>query len=721
MIGAILIIAGCGLDYQDTGEASSKTVLVLSFNKTSVKTILPDVTMDVASYDVTGTKIGDGFSKTVGPDGVLTLEGLTVGTWLIEVDAKNDAGVIIADGDVTTEILAGQVTNETITVTPVEGDGTLNITIDWTDAGQFTDDAVIMGSLTPASGSPVSLSFDTSGEQTAILTNTTWAKGYYTLSINLTEGDTTGSYTDIVRIVYNATTTVDNEIMDIGYDGGLILTIINELDNPIAITFAGVLDPLTLGENMTVTAITDPSPVDSYQWYLDGELQAETTSSITIGSELLKRDAYYRLTLIVTFGDILSSESVYFHVGECSPPPAATYQAEDGTYGGGGDIIIDAMLLPIGIGQMHNPGAWNEVVVDGGSCDSTEVTLTITYATGADGVTKSLYVNDADVMQLTFSNVGWTNFVDLQVNITLTAGDNTIRIQNDADDNEDVNIDAYTIGEPSGSSSSTPPPSSSSVSSDDDVVLQAEDGTYGGGAEIGEEGGVACIVNMHNPGAWNEITVNSAGGSASFTITYACGAYNNANKNLYINGALDQTMSFDNIGWTTWTDKTFNITLNAGDNTIRIQNDDGSAGVNLNKYTVGARTRWYNIAYRCPARSSSNEGGGCGLFRAQFAVDGEIRSRWSSEHTDPQWIRVDLLRSFHITRVILKWENAYGSQYEIQTSPDDSNWTTIYTETSGDGGIDDITLSGTGQYIRMYGIARGTEWGYSLWEFEIYE
>jgi hypothetical protein len=29
-------------------------------------------------------------------------------------------------------------------------------------------------------------------------------------------------------------------------------------------------------------------------------------------------------------------------------------------------------------------------------------------------------------------------------------------------------------------------------------------------------------------------------------------------------------------------------------------------------------------------------------------------------------------------------------------------------------------LSGTGRYVRMYGTVRGTQWGYSLWEFQIF-
>ncbi len=49
------------------------------------------------------------------------------------------------------------------------------------------------------------------------------------------------------------------------------------------------------------------------------------------------------------------------------------------------------------------------------------------------------------------------------------------------------------------------------------------------------------------------------------------------------------------------------------------------------------------------------------------------------------------------------------------------NWQQIYFTTSGDGGIDHITgLMGLGRYVRMYGIQRATQWGFSLWEFEVY-
>ncbi|HUA65018.1 MAG TPA: discoidin domain-containing protein, partial [Alphaproteobacteria bacterium] len=58
--------------------------------------------------------------------------------------------------------------------------------------------------------------------------------------------------------------------------------------------------------------------------------------------------------------------------------------------------------------------------------------------------------------------------------------------------------------------------------------------------------------------------------------------------------------------------------------------------------------------------------------------------------------------------------------YSIQLSSDDTNWTTVYTTTNGPGSINDLAAIGAGRYVRMYGTQRATQYGYSLWEFEVF-
>ncbi|MFF0119805.1 discoidin domain-containing protein [Micromonospora arida] len=105
---------------------------------------------------------------------------------------------------------------------------------------------------------------------------------------------------------------------------------------------------------------------------------------------------------------------------------------------------------------------------------------------------------------------------------------------------------------------------------------------------------------------------------------------------------------------------------------------------------------------------------------AAAAVDGNTGTRWSSAFSDPQWLQVDLGARATITQVTLAWEAAYGRAFQLQTSDNGSTWTTIYSTTTGTGGTQNLAVSGAGRYVRMYGTARGTGYGYSLWEFQVY-
>ncbi|MEV6492214.1 discoidin domain-containing protein [Actinoplanes sp. NPDC051633] len=132
---------------------------------------------------------------------------------------------------------------------------------------------------------------------------------------------------------------------------------------------------------------------------------------------------------------------------------------------------------------------------------------------------------------------------------------------------------------------------------------------------------------------------------------------------------------------------------------------------------TGAQAADTLLSQNKPVTASSAEGDG---WAATYAVDGNTGTRWSSQFSDPQWIRVDLGATATITQVVLRWEAAFGRAYQIQTSPDGSAWTTVHTVTNGAGGTETLNLTGSGRYVRMNGTARGTGYGYSLWEFQVY-
>lgn len=122
----------------------------------------------------------------------------------------------------------------------------------------------------------------------------------------------------------------------------------------------------------------------------------------------------------------------------------------------------------------------------------------------------------------------------------------------------------------------------------------------------------------------------------------------------------------------------------------------------------------------------------------EYAIDEDMETRWSSAWSDgtgdnpaePQydgtpddeWIAVDFGEYINIDQVILNWEAAYGSSYDIEVSLDGYRWNTVFEERSSDGGEDIIIFDppAVARYLRLHGVERATEFGYSLFEFAAY-
>jgi Carbohydrate binding module (family 6)/F5/8 type C domain/Ricin-type beta-trefoil lectin domain/Putative Ig domain len=155
------------------------------------------------------------------------------------------------------------------------------------------------------------------------------------------------------------------------------------------------------------------------------------------------------------------------------------------------------------------------------------------------------------------------------------------------------------------------------------------------------------------------------------------------------------------------------VTVTATDST----NATGSTAFTWTVTSGGGGCGTTNVALHQPTTASSVESA---AYPAANATDGNTGTRWSSAFADPQWLEVDLGSTQSVCQVTLNWEAAYAKAFQIQTSTDNSTWTTIYSTTTGTGGTQTLNVTGTGRYIRVYGTARATQYGYSLWEFQVY-
>jgi mannan endo-1,4-beta-mannosidase len=125
-----------------------------------------------------------------------------------------------------------------------------------------------------------------------------------------------------------------------------------------------------------------------------------------------------------------------------------------------------------------------------------------------------------------------------------------------------------------------------------------------------------------------------------------------------------------------------------------------------------------NLALGRTVTVSSSESS---LYSGNNITDGSLDTRWASGLSDPNWVSIDLGSVKDINRVLIYWEAAYATQYKIQVSADGTTWTDVYTQYGGKGRTEDISLTATGRYVRIYGTQRyNNSWPYSIYEVGIY-
>jgi hypothetical protein len=85
---------------------------------------------------------------------------------------------------------------------------------------------------------------------------------------------------------------------------------------------------------------------------------------------------------------------------------------------------------------------------------------------------------------------------------------------------------------------------------------------------------------------------------------------------------------------------------------------------------------------------------------------------------------VDLGVDMDISRVVIYWETAYARNFRIETATAaaPSEFTTSRAVTNSGGGVETVTFPPVrARYVRLFCVTRATQWGFSAYEFEIYE
>jgi hypothetical protein len=132
-----------------------------------------------------------------------------------------------------------------------------------------------------------------------------------------------------------------------------------------------------------------------------------------------------------------------------------------------------------------------------------------------------------------------------------------------------------------------------------------------------------------------------------------------------------------------------------------------------------------NLALHRPATSSSIESpAGANCCDPALAVDGNPSTRAATAiSAAPQWFAIDLGTNAALNRVRIPWESAYPTAFQVQTSLGGIIWADAALVTNNSAGlppVNDISITATGRYVRIWCTQRATAYGYSPYEIEIY-
>lgn len=102
--------------------------------------------------------------------------------------------------------------------------------------------------------------------------------------------------------------------------------------------------------------------------------------------------------------------------------------------------------------------------------------------------------------------------------------------------------------------------------------------------------------------------------------------------------------------------------------------------------------------------------------------DGNLETRWSSAYKEGEWIYMDFGKPKTISKIVIKWEQAYAPSFEISYSDDAKTWNRIVMLEGQTGGTNEMVFQPvTARYVKITGLARANpEWGISIWEIEPY-
>lgn len=261
-------------------------------------------------------------------------------------------------------------------------------------------------------------------------------------------------------------------------------------------------------------------------------------------------------------------------------------------------------------------------------------------------------------------------------------------------------------------------------------------------ADTSASGGQYVKFTSKGPATYNSLSLVSQ--ATTLTIRARGDQCTAPNMEIKIDGRLIKSQA---VSSSTWADYTISTSVAAGSHNLSVEFTNPTTQTAGNSGKLKCRSNLYidkfvfygpdntptnvvEVAKGKPTLASSTSADGYGRMLQPWygndgssttTSDGVTPSRWASSFLDNQWWQVDLGSNIAINRVDVNWETAYASHYKVQGSTDGSSFTDLADVTLTAAGLKSSTFNDASvRYVRIYGLTRATQWGFSIWDVQVY-
>lgn len=301
IVCAVIVLMGAGCSLPEEKEHTGSLSVII--NEKQSRNFLPALSMEPVSYILSGTgPRGGSFQETLSNSTSFTVQGISLGEWVVTASALNIDGTVIARAEGTVTVVYAAPAYLNLILKPLEGPGSLGLTINW------PSDAVLSGEisavLTPQTGPVENLNLtvdNTTG--TAFYNSAAVDAGYYTLTVQLLDnGFIAAGTVELVRIVEGQLTQGEISFTHVNQaPGDFHIGILSEMDNPLDIVISGGAESKGENETMTLTAeAVGYTGNITCIWYVNGEAKGSGSSFIFDSSWPL---GYYNIDVIAFNSD----------------------------------------------------------------------------------------------------------------------------------------------------------------------------------------------------------------------------------------------------------------------------------------------------------------------------------------------------------------------------------------------------------------------------------